>query len=242
MAMIKTQREIKLLKKSAKITDSCIKIIKESLKEDITEIEMRRRIYRKIKSQGASLSFQTLVASGKRSAMIHPKPHATNKKINGIGFIDFGASYKGYKTDVTVPFIKGKVSRREMKIVNSTVKAYKIGVNSIKLGESCWLPFKKVNEYLKKNRFRMMHGLGHGLGKEVHENPVIVIPKNIKKLKPKARRRWEKIKKMRFQKNMVFTIEPGIYVRSRYGCRLENSFIMTAKGPKLLTHSKLIRI
>ncbi|MFH0928943.1 MAG: M24 family metallopeptidase [Candidatus Aenigmatarchaeota archaeon] len=242
MGMIKTSLEIKLLKKSAKITDSCIKVIKDSLKKDITEIELRRRIGRNIRKQGASLSFRTLVACGKRSAMIHPKPHATNKLISGIGYVDFGASYKGYKTDITVPFIKGNVGKKEMSVVYGTIAAYKVGIAAIKLNESCWKPFKKVNEYFKKNKFRMMHGLGHGFGKKIHEDPVIVIPKNVKKLKPKARRRWERIKKMKFQKNMVFTIEPGIYVRGKYGCRLENDFIMTEKGLKALTHSKLIRV
>jgi len=103
MGMIKTKNEIKLIKKSAQISNSCIKVIKESLKENITEKELRKRIGKKIRSQGASLAFQTLVASGERSAMIHPKPYAANKIISGLGYADFGASYKGYKTDVTVP-------------------------------------------------------------------------------------------------------------------------------------------
>ena len=116
MGMIKTKDEIKLLKKSAQITDSCLRLIENSLKEDITESELRRRIGSKIKSQGASLAFRTLVACDKRSAMIHPKPHATDKIIRGIGYIDFGANYKGYKSDVTVPFIKGNIGKKKSKI------------------------------------------------------------------------------------------------------------------------------
>jgi Xaa-Pro aminopeptidase len=242
MGMIKTEKEIKLLKKSAQITDSCIKVIEDSLKEDITEIELRRRIRRKINSQGAALAFQTLVACGKRSSMIHPKPHATNGIISGIGYADFGASYRGYKTDVTVPFIKGKASDRERSIFYDAVRAYKIGSSSIKLGQPCWKPFKSVNDFLKKSNFRMMHALGHGLGKKVHEYPVIVMPSHVRKMKPKAMRRWERIKKMTFQKNMVFAFEPGIYVRGRCGCRIENDFLMTKRGPKALTHSRPIVI
>jgi Xaa-Pro aminopeptidase len=63
-----------------------------------------------------------------------------------------------------------------------------------------------------------------------------------KKLRGKKKRRWEKIKKINFEKNMVFTIEPGIYVKGIGGCRLENDIMMTIKGPKILTHSKLIEI
>lgn len=58
----------------------------------------------------------------------------------------------------------------------------------------------------------------------------------------KGKRKWEKIKKIRFQKNMVFTIEPGIYVKGIGGCRLENDILLTSKGPKVLTYSKLIEI
>ena len=237
--MIKTSKEIKLLRKSAKISDSCLKIIKSSLKEDITEIELRRRIGRNIRRQGASLAFQTLVASGKRSAMVHSKPFATNKKISGIGYVDFGACYKEYRTDITVPFIKGRISKKERKMVSTTLKAYKISISSIKLGEPCWKLFEKVNKYLKKNGFEMKHGLGHGLGKNIHEYPAIVVPKK-KKLRGKKKRRWEKIKNMKFQKNMIFTIEPGVYVKGLGGCRIENDILLTSRGPVLLTHSKLI--
>jgi Xaa-Pro aminopeptidase len=241
MGMIKTKNEIKLLKKSAQITNSCIKTIENSLKENITEKELRRRVDRKIRSQRASLAFQTLVACGKRSSIIHPKPYATCKRIRGIGYIDFGARYKGYRTDITVPFIKGKINKKERKIIETTIMAYHIAVSSIKLNQPCWVLFQKVNSYLKKNGFQMSHGLGHGLGLNIHEYPSIIMPRK-KKLIGKRKRRWEKIKKMLFQKNMIFTIEPGIYVKGVGGCRIENDILLTAKGPVILTNSKLIEV
>ena len=241
MGMIKTPKEIKLLKKSAKITDSCIKIIKYSLREDITEIELRRRIYRNIRKQGASLAFRTIVASGKRTAMIHAKPSATKRIIKGIGLVDFGACYRGYKTDVTVPFMKGKISKQEKRIIASTLKAYTISVKSIKLGQPCWKSFDAVNRYLKTQRFVMKHALGHGLGKKVHEQPLILMPKK-KKLRGKKKKLWYKIKNIRFQKNMILAIEPGVYVDGVGGCRIENDILLTEKGPKILTHSKIIKI
>jgi Xaa-Pro aminopeptidase len=241
MGMIKTPKEIKLLKKSAKISDSCIKIIKDSLKEEITEKELRWRIGRNIRKRGASLAFQTFVASGKRSAKVHAKPRATNRIIRGIGLVDFGACYKGYKTDVTVPFIKGKISKKEKRIVDTTLKAYKISIKTIKLGEFCWKSFEKVNKFLKLKKFKMKHALGHGLGKKVHEYPIITMPTK-KRLTAKKKRRWEKTKKIKFQKNMVFTIEPGVYVKGLGGCRIENDILLTSKGPKLLTHSRLIEV
>jgi Xaa-Pro aminopeptidase len=245
MGMIKTPREIELLKKSAQISDSCIKVIENSLRENVTEEELRRRIGRKIRSQGASLAFQTLVACGKRSAMIHPKPHATDAAISGIGYADFGASYKGYKTDVTVPFVKGRISKQERKIIDATLKAYKLASTSIELNQPCWKLFEKTNKLLKKSGFEMIHGLGHGLGLKIHERPLIVVPKKEKlkrTLTEKKKRRWKNIRKINFQKNMVFTIEPGLYVKNLGGCRIENDFLMAEDGPKVLTHSRLIEV
>lgn len=242
MSIIKTKREIELLKKSAEITDSCIPIIKQSLKEDkITEKELRRIIERKIRSQSANLSFQTLVACGKRSAMIHPKPNATNKIISGIGYVDFGASYKGYKADITVPFIKGKIGKRERKIVETTLEAYNLAISSITINNPCWELFQEVSNFLRENGFELKHGLGHGLGLKIHEQPFISMPRK-KRLIGKKKRRWEKIKKINFQENMVFTIEPAVYVKGIGGCRLENDIALTERGLKVLTHAKLIEI
>ena len=243
MGMIKTEKEIKLLRKSAHITDSCIKVIENSLKEVITEKELRRRIGRKIRSQSASLSFQTIVACGKRSAIIHPKPHATDNLVKGMGYADFGASYRGYKTDITVPFIKGRVGEKEKRIVETTLSAYRLALSSIKLGVPCWQLFQKIYKYQESRGFELKHGLGHGIGLKIHERPLIVVPKKEKLRRGKSEkkiRKWEGLKKVKFQKNMVFTIEPGVYVKGLGGCRLENDVLLISKRPKVLTHAKLI--
>lgn len=240
MGMIKTKKEIEFLKKSAKITNSCLPLIKNLLKKKkITEKEIARAIRRKIYSQGANLAFHTIVACGKRSAKVHPKQGSTNKIISGLGFIDFGASYKGYKTDTTVPFIKGKISEKETKIIQTVLKAYDLAVNSIEINLPCWELQEKVNKFLRKRGFRMMHSLGHGLGLKIHELPTIGKPR--KKLTKKRRLRWEKLKRITFQEGMVFTIEPGIYIRGLGGCRIENDVLLTRKGPNILTYAKLVK-
>jgi len=239
MGMIKTQKELRLLRKSAAISNSCIPLIKNSLKENISEKELARRIRRKINSKDGTLSFQTLVASGKRTAMIHPQPHATNQKIKGIGYVDFGACYKGYHSDVTIPFVKGSVGKKEWRIIKTGLDAYKFAVKSTKLAKSCWLIHKETDQFLRKNGFKMLHSLGHGLGKKIHERPIIGMPR--KKLKGKRLKRWRKIQKVAFKPNMIFTIEPGIYVKNVGGFRIENDFVMTPKGPKVLTNSRFLR-
>jgi len=238
--MIKTNREIKTLKKSASIANSCIPVIENALKEnEITEKEIARRIRRKIYSQGATLAFRILVASGKRSAIVHPKPSATDKKIDGTGYVDFGASYKNYKSDITVPFVVGKIGKREMKMVNAVVAAHNLAMRSIKIGMPCWKLHEKVNTFLRMKGFRMIHAMGHGLGKNVHELPYIGKPR--KKLRGLKKRRWERLKKIVFQENMVFTVEPAVYLKNVGGCRLENVVLITKREPGILTHARLIK-
>lgn len=241
MRIIKTKREIKLLKKSATITNSCIPVIRQALKEDrITEKEIVRKIRRKIRSQNATFSFEPIVACGKRSAVIHPNPRSTNKIISGIGLVDFGACYKGYRTDITVPFIKGKISKKERKIVNSILQAYAIAIKSIKIGMPCWKLHEKVNKFLGKYDFKLAHSLGHGIGLKIHELPYIGKPR--KKPRGKKKAKWEKLKKIKFQDNMVFTIEPAVYVKGLGGCRLENDILIERKSIKILTNAKLIKV
>lgn len=241
MGIIKTRKEIALLKKSARISNSCIPIIEKSLKEDgITEREIARRIRRKIYSQGGRLSFMTLVASGKRSAMIHARPAATDRVISGIGYVDFGASHRGYKTDVTVPFVKGNAGARERRTVSTVLQAYNIALRSWRIGMPCWKLHEKVDDYIKSKGLQMGHSVGHGLGLKIHERPIIGKPR--KKLTGRKLRKWERIKKVTFQTDMVFTIEPGAYVKGVGGSRLENSFLVMGKRLKSLTKSKLIEV
>lgn len=239
--IIKTPEEIKLLKKSAKITDSCIKIIEHELKkEGITEKQLARAIDRNIRKQRAQLSFPTIVACGKRSRYIHARP--TSKRIRGLGYADFGSKYKGYHTDITVPFVKGPIGKEQQRILNTTLRAYKTMVRSIKLGAHCWKLHEKFEKFLGAHGYKVRHSLGHGIGSDIHELPTIGKPKHGKKLGPRRRKKWKRIRQLRFEPGMVFTIEPGVYVKGVGGCRLENDVLMTRRGPQMLTHSRLVKI
>lgn len=241
--IIKTSKEIRLLKKSAKITDSCIPLIKRELRRPkITEKQLATAINRQIKKQGAQLAFPTIVVSGKRVVYVHAKP--TNARICGLGYADFGAKYKGYHTDITVPFVKGKIDKKQQRILETTLHAYKITIKSIKLGEPCWKLHEKFEHFLRERKYNVRHGLGHGIGLDIHELPSIIRPKfkRSKKIGPIKKKRWQRIKRLTFAPGMVFTIEPGVYVKGVGGCRFENDVLMTKGGPRVLTHSKLIKI
>jgi Xaa-Pro aminopeptidase len=237
LRMVKTPWEIKVIRKSAKITDSCVAVIEKELrKEDITEKQLTAAVDRNIKRQGADLAFPTIAVSGKRAVFIHGKP--TSARIRGLGYVDLGAKYRGYCTDITVPFVRGRIPDRQKRILETTIAAYKEMVKVPKEGMLCLKAQERFESFLHRNGYAVRHSLGHGLGLDIHELPSITKPRKGKKMRPSRRKLWEKLRTIRFGKDQVFTIEPGIYVKGVGGCRYENDFLMTRKGPVALTHSR----
>lgn len=223
---IKLRKELELINKSVKITNKIIKTIEEILgeirKRKIRENEIVSIIKEEIGEKGET-AFPTIVASNKRSAFPHPFPSSSKQKIGKIGFIDFGVSYKGYCTDVTVLFVSDKINTEQRKIVSRIIDAYNIAVSEIKEGVEISKVYEKVNNFLKQSKLNLSHSLGHGIGLEVHEKPSI-----------------SEKSKGRFKRNMVFTIEPAVYLKN-FGVRIENDFLLK-KRLKVLTHAKLIEI
>ena len=229
---IKTKEEIEIFKRASKVTNKGIRIIEESIKEikeeKISEADLELRLEEEIKRSKCDVSFKILVASGKRSKYIHPYPNASFQKMKKFGYVDFGVKFKGYHTDVTIPFILKELNQKEKRIVDLLLDAYELALDSIKIGMKDWKLFEIVNEFIKSKGFELKHGLGHGLGLEIHELPAIV---------PKEKE--SKITGLNFENGMVFTIEPGIYLRN-FGLRIEDDFYFWKNKLKILTQSHLI--
>ncbi len=230
------KKEIERIKKSCRIANKGIKIIKKNLSRKITEKELALILEQELMRKGADeLAFPTILTSGKRSAFIHPYPSVSDKKIQkGLGLVDFGVRYKGYCSDITVPFVIGKISEREEKIIQTVEEAHEKAIETLKIGMSTWKVHETIEEMIEENGFEFKHSLGHGLGLELHDLPSLSPkPESEEDLKD-----WEEVK---LKENMVFTIEPGIYVPGIGGCRLENDVLMT-KTSKILTKSKSIKL
>ena len=231
---IKEPKEIERIKKACGIANHGIKVIKENLSKKITDKELGLILEQELIRKGADeLSFPTIITSGKRSVFIHPYPSFLNKKLQpGLGLVDFGVRYKGYCSDITVPFTLGKITEKQKKIVQTVQEAYETTIDNLKIDVPTWKVHESVENLIKKNGFELKHGLGHGLGLELHDLPSITS-------KPKYKEQLKEWKEVKLKKNMVFTIEPGIYVPGIGGCRLENDILMDRK-PKSLTSSRLI--
>jgi Xaa-Pro aminopeptidase len=216
---IKDEGELNIIKKAVKISEEALLEIKKKIKPGITESYLANEFERLAKEKGAEgLSFDTILVSGKNSALVHGKP--SDKKIRGgeLVLIDFGCVYKGYRSDQTVTYGVGKLSDKAINIYKTVRDAQIQALGIIKPGVEISKPVKIVDEYIKSKGYEFVHGLGHGVGLQIHEQPnVSLSAKGI------------------FQEGMVVTVEPGVYVENVGGVRIEDLIVVTKNGYKKLT-------
>ncbi|HTY13713.1 MAG TPA: M24 family metallopeptidase [Candidatus Omnitrophota bacterium] len=187
-----------------------------------TEKKVAGRIEAFLKGFDAKPAFRTIVASGPRSA----KPHgyATNRKIrkNEIVMIDFGALYKGWRSDITRTFFAGKPNAKQRKMYAIVKAAQEKAIRVVRAGVECRVVDRIAREYMKVHGLdrHFIHSTGHGVGRKIHENPRINT-RNHNKLKA----------------GQVITVEPGVYLKGWGGIRIEDMVLVTKDGGKMLTRS-----
>ncbi|WP_108670830.1 M24 family metallopeptidase [Peribacillus acanthi] len=223
LRLIKTPSEIKILKEAAQIADAAFTHILGYIKPGLTELEVSNELEFFMRKQGAtSSSFDIIVASGHRSALPHGV--ASDKVIETGDFVtlDFGAYYNGYVSDITRTVAVGAPSDELKKIYDIVLEAQLRGMAGIKPGmtgkEADALTRNLIEEKGYGKYFG--HSTGHGIGLEVHEGPALSF-KSDTVLEP----------------GMIVTVEPGIYVPSLGGVRIEDDTIITAEGNESLTYS-----
>lgn len=223
LRMIKDNEEINRIQKACEIGDLAFQEVLQKIKPGITEREVENIILNSFNKNGATkASFETIVASGIRSAMPHGK--ASNKVINNNEIItcDFGCVYQGFCSDMTRTFALGSINSKLNQIHNIVKEAQMMGIKAIKPGIKIGEIDKICRDYITKKGYGEFfnHGTGHGLGIEIHEAPWVI--KNEQTiLKP----------------GMVITVEPGIYIPELGGVRIEDDILVTEKGYKILTNS-----
>jgi len=216
LRQIKTNKEIKIIKKAFnygnKILNKTIKNFKDFKKES----EVAAFLEYETKKLGLDSSFPPIVASGNNGSMPHHEPKNVKLK-RGFCVIDFGIKYKGYCTDITRTIYLGKINKKERQIYNFLLNIQKGIINNIDVGSNCGGIYYNCVKNLKKYSKYFNHGLGHGIGIEIHELPNLTLNS-----------------KDEIMENMVFTIEPGIYIPGKFGIRIEDGMLMR-KNPDILT-------
>lgn len=219
-----------------KIIDDIHKFALEAKNE--TENDLSFLVMKKAREYGAEdNSFPSLVANTTRAHMIHCHPSAGNNKYaeKGLALIDFGVLVDGYASDITIPISFGKLSSEQEKIKQTTIKAYEEAIATIDIGVPLWKISKAANDVMEQAGYQMPHSLGHGLGLTVHDAPSV-------RLKPTEKDQLAIWKEDFIEEGMVFTIEPGVYVKALGGQRLENDVMIRNGKVEVYTKSEPIEI
>lgn len=223
LRIIKTDDEIAILKDAAKIADQTFEHITQFIRPGMREIDVANELEMHMRSLGAtSSSFDIIVASGYRSALPHGV--ASDKVIEEgeLVTMDYGALYNGYISDITRTVAVGEISDELREIYDTVLAAQKIGVEHIAPNMTGEEADALTRDYITEKGFGQYfgHSTGHGIGLEVHEQPSLAA-KSTTVLAP----------------GMAVTVEPGIYIPSVGGCRIEDDLIVTENGNERLTTS-----
>ncbi len=215
-----TKEEIEKLRKAAELGDECFSYICTEIKVGMTEIEIAEKMNKFMLGHGASgLSFDTIVGSGVNSAQIHSTPTSREIEFGDIILLDFGLVLDGYCSDTSRTIFVGEVNDKYKKIYEIVLQAQEKAIREITSGMTCKMADATARDYIKEKGYDFNHALGHGVGREVHENPIIS-PKH------------EDI----LENGMVFSIEPGIYLENQFGVRIEDTVVL--QNDKVETLSK----
>jgi len=223
LRLIKTDAEINILKVAADIADAAFKHILDFIRPGKTELEVSNELEFFMRRAGAtSSSFDTIVASGHRSALPHGV--ASNKVIETGDFVtlDYGAYYNGYVSDITRTVAVGEPNAKLKEIYDIVHEAQFKGMEGIKPGISGKEADALTRDYISEKGYGEYfgHSTGHGIGLEVHEGPGLSMKSDII-LEP----------------GMVVTCEPGIYIPGLGGVRIEDDTLITKDHNVALTHS-----
>ena len=221
---IKEEAEIELIKKAVSISDQAFTEVLSVIKAGMTEMEVAAELEYHMRKLGSERpAFPTIVASGVRGSLPHGT--ATDKVIQEgeLVTMDFGAVYRGYHSDITRTVCVGKASQKQKELYHIVLDAQLNGLAAVCAGKQNNAVDMAARYVITQHGYaeNFGHGLGHGVGLEIHEWP---------RLLPKA-------EPMVLESGMVVTVEPGIYIPGFGGIRIEDTVVVTSNGCNKLTQS-----
>jgi Xaa-Pro aminopeptidase len=220
---IKDADEIRKMRAAAALGCRLFDSVLEHIVPGATENEVALALEYDAKLAGASeMSFPSIVASGPRSALPHGR--ATSAKLPRHGFVtlDFGVVLYGYCSDMTRTIHLGRPTDEERRVYEAVLEAQEAGVAAVRPGASGGEIDEAARAVLRRAKLDkwFSHSTGHGVGLEIHEGPRL------------AAKQTQKL-----EAGMVVTIEPGVYMPSRFGVRIEDMVLVTRTGGEILTPS-----
>lgn len=220
---VKDAEEIAVMRKAASLGCRLFDGILSFIQSGLTEVEVAAELEHAARLAGAeAMSFETIIASGERSALPHGR--ATQIKLPRRGFVtlDFGVIVDGYCSDMTRTVHMGKALPGEREVYDAVLEAQEAGVAKIAPGVACGDVDEAARSVLRRAGLDkyFSHSTGHGVGLEIHEG-----------LRLAAKQ------KQVLEEGMVVTVEPGVYMPGKFGVRIEDMVLVTATGGEVLTPS-----
>ncbi len=209
---VKSEAELKSIKKACSITEKAYFETLKSVKEGITETQLKEVLWRNMKKLGAeNFSFEPIVAFGKNTAVPHHETGGTKLKEGMPILIDCGCTINGYCSDFTRTCVFKRASEEFIKTYNWLLESAQLAQLEITSNMTGAQADSIAREYLESKGIaeNFTHALGHGIGMEIHEYP-----------------RLSKSSSDILENGMVFSIEPGVYFENKFGIRIEDTVVL----------------
>jgi Xaa-Pro aminopeptidase len=221
LRMVKDGGELALMSRAAELGCSLFEAMLPRIESGMTEVALAAKLEFEARKRGAEgMSFETIIASGARSALPHGR--ATGAKLPRKGFVtlDFGVILNGYCSDMTRTVHVGGAAGEERAAYEAVLEAQEAAEAAVKPGATCGAVDEAARRVLKKAGLGkyFTHSTGHGVGLEIHEQPRVAAGQE-----------------MPLSAGMVITIEPGVYLPGKFGIRIEDMVAVTKSGSRILT-------
>jgi Xaa-Pro aminopeptidase len=221
LRLIKDREEVDRTRRACDLARRAFEVVRAKLTPEMTEQQVANELEYQARQFGAKrMSFETIVAVGPRAALPHARP--TTRRIGESDFmlIDWGVDEGLYMSDLTRVLATARISPKLRKLYGVVLKAQLAGIDAVRPGATCEQVDRAARTVIEKAGYgkEFGHGLGHGIGLEIHEAPRLAQGQT-RELKP----------------GMIVTVEPGVYFPGWGGIRIEDDVLVTRTGHEVLT-------
>lgn len=217
----KDPEEVQLIERAANVAIRALERTLAEVRVGMTELQVAGVLERALRDEGSEgFPFPSIVASGSRSALPHARATSARVREGDLLLLDFGAEVEGYCADITRTVVVGRASEEQREIYDVVRRANEQASHSIRAGMTGRDADAIARGYIEQRGYGDLfgHGLGHGVGLEVHEAP-----------------RLSRTADGALAEGAVVTIEPGVYRPGWGGVRIEDDVVLDAAGPRILT-------
>ncbi len=218
---IKSPAELQAMRDAAKLGSEVMTEAIGLIRPGISELDLAAEIDYRMRRKGASgPSFETLVASGPRTAIVHATPTEKRLQKKELVLLDLGVILRHYCSDLTRTVFLGRAPSEIKRWYKAVAQAQQAALDAVRAGVPAGRVDRAARSALERSRLGryFLHSTGHGLGIEVHETP-----------------RIGKRQKQRIRAGSVITVEPGVYIEGSGGIRIEDDVAVHATGIEVLT-------